>query len=381
MNSFKVALDRRAAYVVALFAIVFASIVPALVSAAQITERSIALSNSSAGTNGVTYQVNFTSVGAAGAAVVEFCSNSPVIGVACTAPGNSFTAAGASVDSGFTATGSVNKVILVGAIDATDQVSIPIEGINNPTVAGTIYARILTYAAEAGATGYTSTDPNGAGDIDPIDTGSVAISITPTVGVQGAVMESLSFCIAKEEITKNCDLTGNTAPTLALGEQVGDSYALQPGTISSGSIFAQLTTNAVGGAIVNLKSAVDCGGLKRFGAATCDIAPALTNGLDTSSARFGLRTAAATDAVNTTGTEATGTLLPIGNYNNATYALNYLANNTSGVTSTYGDPLFSSNDAPVNNKNMELTFGASVTNETPAGLYSADLSLIATGKF
>jgi hypothetical protein len=30
---------------------------------------------------------------------------------------------------------------------------------------------------------------------------------------------------------------------------------------------------------------------------------------------------------------------------------------------------------------MALTFGASVSNDTPAGLYATDLSLIATGKF
>ena len=30
---------------------------------------------------------------------------------------------------------------------------------------------------------------------------------------------------------------------------------------------------------------------------------------------------------------------------------------------------------------MMLTFGVKVTNDTPAGAYSTDLSLIATGKF
>jgi hypothetical protein len=30
---------------------------------------------------------------------------------------------------------------------------------------------------------------------------------------------------------------------------------------------------------------------------------------------------------------------------------------------------------------MKITFGASIANDTPAGKYSADLSLIATGKF
>jgi hypothetical protein len=54
---------------------------------------------------------------------------------------------------------------------------------------------------------------------------------------------------------------------------------------------------------------------------------------------------------------------------------------TTGVTSTYGDSLLDTANLPVNNKNVQITFGASVSNLTPAGLYSADLSLIATGKF
>lgn len=57
------------------------------------------------------------------------------------------------------------------------------------------------------------------------------------------------------------------------------------------------------------------------------------------------------------------------------------ANPASGVTSTYGDQFLTTSGAPALNKNMTLTFGASAANNTPAGSYSADLSLIATGKF
>lgn len=68
-------------------------------------------------------------------------------------------------------------------------------------------------------------------------------------------------------------------------------------------------------------------------------------------------------------------------YNSSSYVLNYTATNATGVTSAYGDPLLSTDGAPANNKNVAIMFGASVTQDTPAGEYATDLSLIVTGKF
>lgn len=380
MNSFRI-LDRRWVSVAAVFALLIASIVPALAFAAQVTERSIALSNSSAGSDGVTYRVNFKAVGGAKSFVVDFCGNSPLVGSTCSNPGTGFTAAGAaSTTTNFTdVEATATKVVVTNTnnITAGQNVEVDLTGINNPDAAGPLYARIVTYDTKANAELYES-DDLGDGEVDR---GSVALSITPTVGVSGAVQESLSFCIAKTAITENCNLSGNTAPTLALGQDVGGTVALQPGVVSTGSIFTQISTNAVGGAVISLKSGTPCGGLSRFGVATCDIAPALALGVDANSARFGVTTSDPTDAVGAAGAELSGTLRPVGNYNNTTYALNYLQNNTSGVTSTYGDPFIDTDNAPVNNKNMQLTFAVAVTNQTPAGLYSTDLSLIATGKF
>jgi hypothetical protein len=387
MNSFRI-LDRRWLSVAAVFALLIASIVPALAFAAQVTERSIELSNSSAGTDGVTYRVKFKAVGEAKSFVVEFCGNSPLIGSTCADPAVGFNAGGAtSTTTNFTdVVASAKKVVVTNTnnITAGQDVEVDLLGINNPDTAGPLYARIVTYDTKDNAQAYTDTNL-GNGEVDR---GSVALSITPTVGVSGAVQESLSFCIAKNVIAKNCVLDTNSdgtndnpAPTLALGQDVGGTVALQPGVVSEGTIWTQLSTNAVGGAVISLKSATSCGGLKRFSATTCDIAPALTSGVDTSSARFGVRTADATDATGAAGSELSGTLRPVGSYNNTTYVLNYLANNTTGVTSTYGDQFLDTNNAPVNNKNMQLTFAAAVTNQTPAGLYSTDLSMIATGKF
>lgn len=379
MNSFRL-FDYRARRVVVSVALLLATIVPALVptfvGAAQVTGRSIALSSSSKAATGVTYTVNFTAVGAAGAFVVDFCSDSPVIGEACTPPSGFSASSAASTSTGFTdVTGSTSKIIVAGTINASDNVSVAITGITNPSAAGPLYARIVTYDTKTDAQAYTSTSL-GTGNVDQ---GSVAVSITDTVGVSGAVLESMTFCAANQAISANCGDAGTTGhePILKLGETVGSTVALDPDHLSTGDIYTQISTNAVNGAVINLKSGVSCGGLKRVGASTCDIAPAGTGSFTAGTAKFGLKAVAATD----TGTNPNGTLQTTGNYNGSDYVLNYVAGDASGVTSVYGDPILNTNNQPANNKNMKLTFGASVANNTPAGNYSADISLIATGKF
>ena len=361
--------------------LVLAAIAPAFMvavaSAAQVTQRSIALSSTSKGALGVSYEVNFTAAAGATSAVVDFCSNSPIIGQPCTAP-TGFSSSGATTSGGFTiGTNTVNKVIVTGTI-GTGANTITLNGINNPSAAGPLYARIITFGAGQDPAGYTSTAPG-----NHVDDGGLAISITDTVGVSGTVLESMTFCVSGATIAADCVGAAATPPVLALGEPVGSTgtVALTPGVISTGSIFTQISTNASNGAVISLKSsATNCGGLLRAGAPTaCDIAPALAAGITTTDAAFGVRTADPTE----TGDNPTGTLRPFGGsaYNNTTYALNYAAGNATGVTSTFGDKFLDTNSLPANNQTMELTFGVSVTNNTPAGLYSADLSMIATGKF
>lgn len=379
MNSIKL-FNRQTGSVAVIAALLLAMVAPSLVSAAQVTERSIALSNSSKLMTGVTYQVKFKSgltSDTAGAFVVEFCGNTPLIGQSCSVPAGFDATAAASTTSGFTGvTGSATKIIVVGEIENDDDVEVAITGIKNPDEAGPLYARIVTYDTQANAIAYTSTNL-GTGNIDD---GGVAISITDTVGVSGAVLESMTFCVASVNITENCGNAAANQPILPLGEEVGDVIALSPGVVSEGNLYTQLSTNAAGGAIISLKSnATNCGGLLRAGApGACDIKPASEAGVSGSVAGFGVKTGVVGDAPEVTGS---GTLRPFGTYNASTFALNFAPDNTTGVTSTYGDAIIDTDDAPVNNKNMPLTFGASITNDTPAGLYSTDLSLIATGKF
>jgi len=377
MNSFRV-LKNKTLYIVAAFAMAISIAVPALVQAAQVTTRSIELSSSSAAAENVTYTVNFTAATAAGAFVVDFCSNSPLIPEACTAPTDFVATGTTSPTSGVTGvtTLDANTVIVETDITAAENVSVALAGIKNTSTVGPMYARIITYDTAQNATDNYISTALGAGSKD---SGSVAISIANTIGVSGAVLESMTFCVSGQLITANCAST--TTPVLKLGETVGSVTALVPGVLSTGSIFTQISTNASGGAVVSLKSgANNCGGLIRAGApSACDILPALQTGVAAGEAKFGVRA----EAIANTGANPTGTFqtVPASGYNDTTYALNYASPNATGVTSTYGDPFLNTAGAPANNKNMQLTFGVSISNNTPAGLYSADVGLIATGKF
>jgi len=379
MNSLRF-FDRRARLVVVGIALLLAIIVPAIASAAQLNERSIQLSSSSVDATGVSYEVKFKSVGTADAFVVDFCSDSPVVGQSCAIPTGFSVTGASSTTTDFTGVSALdgNTVRVTGEIGANESITVKLDGITNPDTAGPLYARILTYASEAQANAYTST-VLGSGKVDD---GGAAIYINNTIGVSGAVLEALTFCVSGDVIGADC--ADVESPVLKLGEQSGDVVALSADTVSEGNIYTQISTNALTGAVVSLRSsAVDCGGLVRAGApASCDILPALDDGVTAGEAKFGVKTATATDSTGP-GVEPVGILRPyLGSiYNNSTFAFNYITGNATGVTSTFGDPFLDTAGAPANNKNMQLTFGVSINNSTPAGLYSVDLGLVATGKF
>lgn len=352
---------------------------PALVSADQVSDRSVSLSSAVKDATDVTYNVTFTPVTSAAAFVVEFCSNSPLIGEACTAPadmdasGAGTSTAGAAIST--TTAATANKVAVTATLTNAVATTVAIDHIDNPSAAGTVYARIVTYDTDAHTANYASTDV-GAGAVDQ---GSVALSITDNMSVSGAVLESLEFCISAVTLDSNC--ANATTPTLSIGETTGTVKALTTEAVSTGTVYTLLSTNAVGGAVVSLKSsAANCGGLilaGKTGATGCNITPLTAAAADfKGTAKFGVKLGAdITDA-------GSGALTHEGTYNDTTYYMGYDSSATpaTGVTSVYGDPVFSS-AGYANKLPMSLTFGASVAPNTPAGRYSADLGLIATGTF
>lgn len=381
MGSLGVFVDRKARYIAAAIAILLAMVLPTLVGAATITSRSVALSSASKQATSVDYAVDFTALSDAGAFVVDFCEESPLLGDTCTTP-DGFSATGATSSTvGFTDVNvlDANTVVVAGTIDVSDEdeVSVVLSGLTNPDDSGTIYARIVTFATDTAADAYTSTTPG-----THVDDGGVAIAISDSTSVSGAVLETLQFCASSVALTANCANASANAPVLRLGQDQGNGVvALTPGQISEGNIHTQISTNAASGAVVSLKSGNTCGGLKRVNAAGCDIAAALSTAVTNNSATFGLKLVSGTDPSDN-GVTPSGAYQINGSFYDATnLKFNYVSGNASGVTSTYGDQILNTNGAPANNKAMTLTFGASANNSTPAGNYANDISLIATGTF
>lgn len=334
------------------------------------------LASASAAATSVSYSFQFTVNASAGAFVVDFCSNSPLVGTECVAPAGMSAASAAIATAGYTvAATDANTVTVTAGISPSAEVDFVLSGVMNPSTSGLVYARITTYNSPSSASLYESSNL-GSGSVDG---GTVAFSITDTIGVSGSVMESLTFCVSSAVVGADC--SNVQRPVLKLGEQVGDMTALIASAVSEGVLYAQISTNAVGGAVVNLKSdTANCGGLRRVGDGTaCDIGPALNQGITAGQALFGVKVASADD----TGAAPSGIFRAVTGslYGASQFAFNYVTGNATGVTSVFGDPFLDTGGAPANNKNVALTFGASVSNDTPAGLYSADVSLIASGKF
>lgn len=376
MDSLKIS-TRRAGLILAASVMAFATLLPSLVSAATITTRSIEMSSSVIGASSV-YNVKFTTASTATATesyVIDFCTT-PTINTTCSAPSDFAINPIGSTTSGQTVTEpSANRVqvVLDDPVGPSTEITTNISGIVNPSNDDPYYARIVTYATDTPA--YTSASNVGS----HVDEGSVALMATQGIGVSGSVLESLLFCVSGgDNITTGCGGT-HTAPTVSLGTNGVMSTAL-----TAGSVYSQLSTNAVGGAVVSLKSnTAGCGGLSRAGAASfaagCAITPQYNSGtpavINTGDAKFGVQLWDIEGVTPDSSYPSETTLNLAGNF-----FMEYPGNDTAGVTSAYGSPVFSSAGV-VNDGTANLAFGANISNTTPAGTYSAALNLIATGKF
>ena len=198
---------------------------------------------------------------AAVAFIVDFCSDTPIVGATCaysnaTVPvDTSATAsAGTLTTSGYHGhTMEVTGVTLTSGTPFTDTFSSMI----NPTqsCASTIctfYARILTYSSTANANGYVPASSSGSSTTTGtyVDWGGDALSTAQVLSLTATVMESLTFCDSGSTIT-TCGTT--TVPSLTLGHG-GPPIVLTATAIDGGYIYTQTSTNALSGVSVALKT-------------------------------------------------------------------------------------------------------------------------------
>lgn len=379
-------------------------------SAAQFTNRSIKLSDASpsgttitsgvgSGTN-VTYEVAFTPASAAKSMVIDFCKEDPVINDTCTAPTGMTAATGVSGVSGtaggtgwtLTATANQVKIANSGGIAANDIVGgtaqvFDLTGITNTSSVGTFYARMYTYS---NATYGTYVGPTNVGA--PVDFGGIALAITNTITITARVQEKLDFCVTTANPTGTpawnvcTDATvAANPPNLILGHGT-PTPILDNTAVDTGTIYSQITTNATNGAAVRLRNSnLSCGGLSSDGGTTCAI-PAIgatASAMTAGTANFGLFVSNGSPNTGGSGTVSAAATYNDGTHINTTSGYYYGMDNTTAgnnVTSTYGSVLATAS-APLYKMINTYIFGATASLTTPAGLYQANLSMIATGKF
>ncbi len=417
---------QRIAYTMAAIAVFFGVALPAfkpkLASAAvQLVSRSITMSDSGqsggaittgvgSGTN-VIYNFKFTTSQTAQSIIIDFCNSSPVIGDNCAGPtGMNVSAAalagitGNITAAGWTVTATASQVQLTkGATGTAAAVGIQnfsLSGLTNPASVllgvtvkpvGTFYARMYTYADTTyGATTTAYASPTAPGDYK--DYGGIALSTNQIITISARVQEQLTFCVSGANTTTwtttfDCsDTQAAVAPALILGHGVPTSI-LDNSAVDTGTVYSQISTNATFGAAIAMReSNTTCavGGLSADGGLTCAI-PANNTGAATPSAIVAGTAAFGLYVTNgTLGTNGVGTLPADANYNDGTpthYGMDTETTvDTGSVIGTYGDRV-AFTTAPCYRLNNSYTFAATASLTTPAGIYTANMDLIATGTF
>ncbi len=412
----------RTSYVVLAFAFALAGLAPILTTrrahafpvGGQVQNRSITISDSRVSHAATTYKVSFKAASnyTVKGIIVDFCKGSnstPIIGDStcntpttfnvggatptvdmATAPDNitgTWVAAGLNNTSGnyrtlkLTSTGGM-------ALTSGTQYTFSITNVTNPADLGTFYARLITYTADA--TGdITTYAPGSEGSTQAQDYGGFALSTANAISVTAKVQETLTFCVSGADLSTsglNTDCTGATAPTITLGH--GTPAVLTPGQVDRASVYTQTSTNAANGIFIRMKNLNTCAnaGLSSNGGTTCNI-PGQDNSaasvLTAGTASYGLYVAPSN--FNATGS---GTITPDGNYYDAAHVnigtgdLFYGMDNnsTDGVTTTFGDTIATAS-GPLSLVNNQLVFAATASNTTAAGIYTANMILMASGTF
>jgi hypothetical protein len=402
-----------------------ASLVPLLTrqkagAYALLPTRSITMSTSQEAATSVTYHVRFdiATTSNLGGLIVEFCSESPIIGdTTCTGPtGFDIGTPTVSGQSDGVATDPVDGVTVgdcnlstittaadLGATNHTLELSnaTPVSltsgqtcffdlttATNPSTTNSTFYARIYTYATQAAASGYTLANPAAGGAI--VDAGGIAMSTAQQITITSKVQERLTFCVYTTVLfttTTDNNCSTKTGSTISLGDTNGvlDSA----GAFVDKTAYYSVTTNASGAAAIRMKGdtleltpacaaatcrieaigaaeAASTPGTEQFGFCTYQIdGTGMTIDADYDG------TNGVNNCSNTSQTAGTGV--------NGGDGSSFFAFNTTNTTTLYGDPIASKPAGAFSTGN--LVFIGNIADTTEPGIYTTTLTFVATGTY
>lgn len=390
-----------------------ASLVPVFVNQTAaayglLTSREIRMSSSSVSAgNDVTYLVRMTTPTTSniGGLVIDFCSNSPIIGDTCTAPTgfntNKATLALAN-QTGITdfAVDTVNstasKVVLTRTAASFTAGTLTLElggaggadGITNPTTSNsTFYGRMLTYTTTAGAQAYTSTSIGAEPPL--VHAGGTALSTADTITIQSKVQERLTFCVYTGASSyATCALSATNPVVLGDANGVLDPSNAYVSTTTKYNV----TTNASNGVTIRAKGTTLTSGantITGIGASAAASSPGteqfgFCNYRDAGGGVAGLTPAApydhascssTTQGINGSGgasfafdaTTACGSTASAANFGEGNLGCLYgdvIANKTAGAYST-----------------GVVAFLGNIANTTEPGIYTTTMTFIATGNY
>ena len=350
-------------------------------SAAQITSRSITMQDSAPGATTTQYEVAFkvnTAHTNLEGVVVEFCDNSPLPAIACTITdgtivptitstagtftnltaassisGGTWTPTLANSDHTFKMTDPTGVAVASGDVNL---VRFKFEATNPTGAAGTFYARIYTYNDSTQVANHTG----GATVGTTIDSGGIALSTANQISITARVQEQLTFCVNKSGTT-GCTVGGS--PNLEIGHG-GPPIFIDSTAVDTDTAVFGLATNASSGVIVRMR-----GNTLTSGSNDIDPRGAAAAAIVAGTEMFGMQ-------VTATGAGITADANYSGNYG-------FDLANTFTATTGYGDPIASTTGpiGPTGPVDSTLTFGATASQVTPAGVYTTALDLIATGTY
>lgn len=355
-------------------------------SAGAISSKSITMSSSKVSDTGVTYTIAFTPASSYGAVAIDFCQTA-VIGSTCTVP-TGFSAASGSgtVGAGWASpTYQATSITVVrSSATTTGAFTLTVTNVTNPSTTGTFYARIMTWNALT-TTGWSYNSGSPTEGSSMTDYGAVGLSTANLITINATVQEYLMFCVTSTDTTGLSDAAcPGTAPTLTLGNG-GTPNVLTTNSASTGIVYSHLSTNAIAGTSIRLKSnSASCAGLLLNGVCGIKGVEAASGTVNTTSlitsaiGGFGVLGVNAL-ALTADPAYSTNSLVPVLPYNGNASSLYGMNNDVYG---TNGGILANSNTAaPIYGANTKYTFAAVAAQTTPAGVYSNTFTMIATGTF
>lgn len=318
-----------------------------LVSAAQLTSRSLTIGSSAASAS-TTHKFDFTIPASTSVGSIKFQYCTTASGT-CTMPTGlvttSATLSAQSGATGFTLNNSTNgsPYITRTASSSSGAVSYTLSSVTNPSATNTtFYVRITTYA---------STDTTGG----TTDAGTVASSTANQIAVSASVDETLVFCTGTSGITSS-SCSGATGNSVNLGSLT---------TSSTGSGTSQIGVSTNGG----LGYAITVNGATLTSGSNTIPALATQTASSQGTAQFGLNLR--DNATPDVGADpaGAGTATPTANYNTA--------DQYRFVT---GDQIASKASAD-NFRFFTVSYIANVAGNTPAGTYTTNMTYVATATF